>query len=96
MLTMNKQASKLSGLQSIKADDLIAFILKETQHHVVNNECSKDTESTLAACTKKSEKPKKKEKNKAQSDITCKNCKRTRPRTFNCYQKGGGKEGQAL
>ena len=96
-LTANGQASKLSGLQlsAMKADNLIAFIPEEAQHHVINNEFSKDAESTLAARTKKSEKPKRKKKDKAQSDITCKNCKRTRHGTSDCYQKGGGKEGQA-
>ena len=94
---MNEWVSKLSGLQlsAIKADDLIAFILKEAQHHVISDKCSKDAESTLAARAKRSEKPKRNKKNKTKSDITCKNCKRTGHGTPDCYQKGGGKEGQA-
>ena len=79
----------------MKADDLIALILEEVQHCVINDERSKDAESALAACMKKSEKPKRNKKDKTKSDITCKNCKRTGHRTPDCYQKGGGKEGQA-
>jgi gag-polypeptide of LTR copia-type len=53
-ITTNKRASKLSGLQSssMEADDLIAFILEEAQHRVINNERSRDAKSALAAHTK--------------------------------------------
>ena len=93
-ITANEHASKLAGLQSsaMKADDLIAFILKEAQHHVINDELLKDAESVLM---KKSEKPKRKKKKKGQSDIICENCKRTGHGKPDCYQIGGGKEGQA-
>jgi hypothetical protein len=48
----------------------------------------------LAAHTKKQAKPQSKRKEKGQSEITCKNCKRPGHRKLNCYSKGGGKEGQ--
>jgi hypothetical protein len=93
---MSEWASKLSGHQAstIKADDLIAFILKEAQHHVINDECTKSAVSAWAAHTKKQAKPKSKRKEKGQSDITCENCKRPGHGKPDCYSKGGGKEGQ--
>ena len=50
-ITASEQVSKLSGLQlaAMKADDLIAFILKEAQHRIINNEHTKTAESALAA-----------------------------------------------
>jgi GAG-pre-integrase domain len=49
----------------------------------------------LAARIKKLAKSKGKKKDKGQSDITCKNCKRSGHGKPDCYQKEGGKEGQA-
>ena len=88
--------SKLSGIQStgMKADDLIAFILEESQHCAINDEQSKLAKSALAACTKKPAKPRGKERDKTQSDITRDNCKRPGHGKPDCYSKGGGKEGQ--
>ena len=42
-ITASKQVSKLSGLKSnaMKADNLIAFILKEAQQHIINDEHTK-------------------------------------------------------
>jgi hypothetical protein len=33
----------------MKADDLIAFFIEEAEHCAINNECTKSTESALAA-----------------------------------------------
>ena len=51
MITASECASKLSGMQSntIKADNLIAFIIEEAQHCVINNDRMKSAESALAA-----------------------------------------------
>jgi gag-polypeptide of LTR copia-type len=50
-ITVAERANRLSGMQSntMLADDLIAFIIEEAQHQVINNECTKNAESTLAA-----------------------------------------------
>jgi hypothetical protein len=52
-ITAIEKANKLSGLQSnaMKADDLIAFIIEEAQHWVINDDCTKSAESALAAHT---------------------------------------------
>ena len=75
--------------QAMKADDLIAFIIEEAQHCVINDDCTKSAESALAAWTKNNE------KNKGKKRITCKNCGRPGHGKPDCYQKGGDKEGQA-
>ena len=61
-ITASEQASKLSGMQSsaMKADDLIAFIIEEVQHRVINDDCMKSAESALAAQTKSNKKKRKK------------------------------------
>ena len=53
-ITASERANKLSGSQSttIKADNLIAFIIEEAQHRVINNERTKAAESALAVHTK--------------------------------------------
>jgi gag-polypeptide of LTR copia-type/GAG-pre-integrase domain len=96
MITVAEWANRPSGMQSniMSADDLVAFIIEEAQHWVINNECTKNAESALAAHTKKPGKPKGKKKDKAQSDITCENCKKPGHAKPDCYSKGGGKEGQ--
>ena len=73
---VNERASKLSGSMSrgMSSDDLIAFIMEEAHHHIINDECMKNAESALAAHTKGSGKAKGKKKNKDQSKITCNNC----------------------
>ena len=92
-ITAVEKVNKLSGLQShaMKADDLIAFIIEEAQHRVINDNCTKSAESALAACTKKPAKPKGKKKAKAKSDKVCENCDRPRHGKPYCYLKGGGK-----
>jgi gag-polypeptide of LTR copia-type len=95
-ITAAEQASKLSGMQSnaMKVDNLVAFIIKEAQHCVINDDQAKTAESTLAACMKKTSKPKENKKNKPQSDVTCENCDRPGHSKPDCWSKGGGKEGQ--
>ena len=75
-------------------NDLIAFIMEKAHHCVINDECTKNAKSALAAHTKGSGKAKGKKKNKDQSNITCKNCHRPGHGQPDCYSKGGGKEGQ--
>jgi exopolyphosphatase/pppGpp-phosphohydrolase len=96
-ITASEQMSKLSGSQanSMKAGDLIAFIIEEAQHRVINDDCTKNAESALAACTKNTGKPMDKKEEKGQSDETCKNCDRPGHSKPDCWFKGGGKEGQA-
>ena len=80
-------------------DDLIAFIIEEAQHQVINNKCTKMAESVLAACTKKFEKSRGKDRSKGkhtQSDVKCDNCGGSRHSKLDCWSKGGGKEGQGL
>ena len=95
-ITASNQASKLSGLQltAIKADDIIACILEEAQHCVINDECTKIAKSALAAWIKKPTKSKGKKKDKSQSDIICNNCHKPGHGKPDCYSKGGGKEGK--
>lgn len=84
----------------MKADDLIAFLLEEAHHRVINAERSKNSEQALAAHSKKRRgKGKQKAKDddnalSADSDITCHNCKRKGHKQADCWSKGGGKEGQ--
>ena len=73
---------------------MIAFIIEEAQHQVINDDHTKSAESTLAARTKKLAKPKGKKKAKTQLDVVCENCDRPGHGKPNCYLKGGGKEGQ--
>ena len=80
-------------------DDLIAFIIEEAQHHMINDKCMKTAESALAACMKKAEKPRGRGRNKsknAQADITCEDCGKPGHGKPDCYSKGGGKKGQGL
>ena len=50
-ITASKHINKLSGSQvnGIKANDLIAFIIEEAQHHIINDEYTKNAEPALAA-----------------------------------------------
>ena len=63
-ITALERTNKLSGLQSnaMEADDMIAFIIEEAQHRVMNNDCMKSAESALTACTGKLAKPGRKTK----------------------------------
>jgi hypothetical protein len=75
--------------RAIKVDDLIAFIVEEAQHHVINDNCMKSAELALAAQTKNNERI------KARKKITCENCERSGHGKPDCYQKGSDKESQA-
>ena len=94
----NEQVNKLSGGQAkaISANDLIAFIIKEAQHHVINDDRTKSAGLALAAHTNQSRKSKGKKKDKAQSDAMCGNCGKAGHSEPDCWSKGGGKEGQGL
>ena len=86
-----------SSSRAMKPDDLITFIIEEAQHHIINNECTKNVESVLAALSKKQRTRKQhsnKGKEKSTPSVTCKNCKNTGHTKVNCWSKGGGKEGQ--
>ena len=78
----------------MKVDNMIAFIIEEAQHRVINDDQTKTAESALAACTKKTSKPKRRKKDKSKSDVTCKNCDRPGHYKDDCWSKGSGKEGQ--
>ena len=98
-ITAAERASNLSGSKSqrMSPDDLIAFIIEEAQHRVINDERAKTAESALAARTKKTGKPKGKGKAKvlsSQSDDKCENCGQTGHKKPDCWSKGGDKEGQ--
>ena len=99
-ITAAEQASTLLGTLSsraMKPDDLITFITEEAQHRVINDECTKNTESTLAALGKKQRTGKhrsNKGKEKSTSGATCENCKNAGHTKADCWVKGGGKEGQ--
>ena len=100
-ITAAERASKISGGQSqqMKPDDLIAFIMEEAQHRVINDERGKNAELALVAHAKQSKgkagKKKKHDKSKEiDSDEVCENCKKPGHGKPDCWSKGGGKEGQ--
>ena len=99
-ITAVEHVSTLLGTSSSRAiqpGDFITFIMEEAQHHVINDECTKNAESMLAALGKKQRTKKQcsnKGKEKSTLGVTCKNCKNTGHTKANCWLKGGGKEGQ--
>jgi len=82
-ITAAEQASILTGGQSakMKHDDLIAFLIEEAQHRVINDERTKNAETALAAHAKRTamrragqrKRPDKSED--SDYDVTCGNCK---------------------
>jgi len=54
-ITAAEKASALTGYspQKMKADDLIAFLIEEAQHRVINDERAKNSEVALMALGKK-------------------------------------------
>ena len=94
-ITAAKRVNKLSRGQSsgIKSNDLIAFLIEEAQHQVINKQRGKNAELALAAYSKGTGKNKSEKKKK--SDEECENCKRKGHSAPDCFVKGGGKEGQA-
>ena len=101
MITAAEKANSLTGglTKKMKADNLIAFLMEEAQHRVINNERSKDSEQALATHAKKKGKGKGRGKGdgkalNADSKILCHNCKKPGHKKADCWAKGGGKEGQ--
>ena len=100
MITAAEWASTLLGTLSsraMKPNDLITFIMEEAQHHVINDERTKNAESALAALGKKQRTGKhhsNKGKEKSTPSTTCENCKNAGHTKADCWAKGGGKEGQ--
>ena len=100
MITAVEWASTLLGTSSsraMKPDDLITFITEEVQHRVINDECTKNAESALAALGKKQRTRKHRSnrgKEKSTPGATCENCKNAGHTKADCWAKGGGKEGQ--
>ena len=87
-----------SSLSKMKVEDLIAFIIEEAQHHLINNKWTKTAKSVLATLSKKQKAAKQhncrgKEKS-APDAVKCENCKGSGHDKANCWAKGGGKEGQ--
>ena len=78
----------------MKLEDLMAFIIEEAQHRVINEERTKNAESALAARSNTSEKSKGKGKGKEKAKIKCENCKKKGHTKEQCYAKGGGCKGQ--
>jgi gag-polypeptide of LTR copia-type len=83
-ITAAEKANALTGQTTnrMKADDLIAFLIEEAQHRIINAERSKNSEQALAAYVKKKGKGKPRERAKgddkalsADSNIICHNCK---------------------
>jgi gag-polypeptide of LTR copia-type len=101
-ITASERASKLIGGQSqqMKPDDLIAFLIEEAQHQVINDECTKNAKTALAAHGKRSgekgarkgKKPRKSQRSEAEE--VCKNCEKPEHKKPDCWSKGGGKEGK--
>jgi DNA-directed RNA polymerase subunit RPC12/RpoP len=84
MITTAEKANALTGQTTnrMKADNLIAFLIEEAQHCIINVERSKNSEQALAAHAKNKGKGKPRERAKgddkalsADSDIICHNCK---------------------
>ena len=96
-----ERVNKLAGGQSsgIKSNNLMAFLIEEAQHRLINEQRGKNAELALAAYSKSSGKIKSAKKDKSdkpKSDLECDNCKQKGHVTEDCFAKGGGKEGQAL
>ena len=82
----------------MKVDNLIAFIIEEAQHCLINDERTKTAKSALATLSKKPKVGKQrnhrgKEKS-VPNAVKCENCKGSGHDEANCWAKGGGKEGQ--
>jgi hypothetical protein len=101
-ITAAERASTLTGStpKTMKPSDLIAFLLEEAQHRVINDERTKNSELALAAHSNKGGKHKanhgkgKGKPQNADSDVICSNCNKSGHKAEDCWSKGGGKEGQ--
>ena len=93
-ITASKRVSTLtsgdgSTSKKMKSSDLIAFLIEEAQHRVINDERNKNSEQALAAKGEGKDKAL-----SADSEITCHNCSNKGHKKADCWAKGGGKEGQ--
>ena len=104
-ITAAKRANALTGglTNKMKANDLIAFLMEEVQHRVINTEWSKNSEQALAAQAKRKSEEKSRERAKGDdkalsidSDVTYYNCNGKGHKQTDCWSKGGGKKGQGL
>src|SRR6202789_2679990 len=101
-ITTAEKANTLTGgsTKKMNADDLMAVLMEEAQHRVINDERSKSSDQALAAHTKRKGKAKANRAKgddkalNADSEIICHNCKRPGHKKADCWAKGGGKEGQ--
>ena len=101
-ITAAERANKLtSGRTSgMKPPDIIAFLIEEAQHRVINEERGKLAEIALAAHTKRTNRNRTKKKKRSdecsdhESDEECENCHKPGHTKEDCWSKGGGKEGQ--
>ena len=65
------------SLTRMKADDLISFCIEEAKHQVINDKCTKNVESALAAHGKNPRKGnfhRGKTSEKPGLSVTCENC----------------------
>ena len=87
----------MSSSKQMKADDLIFFFIEEAQHQVINDEYTKNAESTLAAHGKNPKKGKfcqKKTSKKFRSSMTYENCNWEGHSKEDYWLKGGEKRGK--
>jgi len=97
-----ERASALTGTspQKMKANDLIVFLIEEAQHRVINDKRTKNPDHALVANGKKGGRNKTNQwkggnkGKKAESEALCYNCEKPGHKKADCWEKGGGKEGQ--
>jgi hypothetical protein len=94
MITAASKANKTS----ISPTDLITFFIEEAQHRVIEGERATQADAALVARTSgKTRKPRKTRNGVHKpTDVVCDNpnCGKSRHTKANCWEKGGGKEGQ--
>jgi hypothetical protein len=80
----------------MKPDDLIAFLMEEAQHCIINDERSKNLDQALVAQGKKGGEGKPNQNKKGEKDKKSDpdNCEKPGHKKADCWAKGGGKEGQ--
>ena len=104
-ITASKKASTLkssgsSSQSKMKPSDLIAFLIEEAQHRIINSKRMQNLDQALAAHAKRKGKGKATQAKgdekalNSDSDVVCHNCKKKGHKKADCWVKGGGKEGQ--
>jgi len=101
-ITAAERASSLTSTspQKMKYSDLIDFLLEEAQHRVINDDRSKISDHALMVNGKKGGRGRPDQRkigNRDRKDAPeplCYNCKRPGHKEFECWSKGGGREGQ--